>query len=67
VIAACDVFGSVEIRGNNSKLASNHLVGTLTDKGMNSLCEDNLRATDVDGDQVLEQGELGEAVSCRAK
>lgn len=67
VIAACDVFGTVEIRGNNTKLAANHLVGTLTDNGKNSLCEDNLRATDADGDQVLEDGELGEAVSCGDK
>lgn len=67
VIAACDVFGTVEIRGNNTKLAGNHLVGTLTDNGKNSLCEDNVRASDADADGLLEESELGEAVSCGGK
>jgi hypothetical protein len=67
VIAACDVFGSIELRGNNTKLAGNHVVGKLTDSGKNSVCDENLSASDANADHVLQTSELGGALTCGDK
>lgn len=64
VFVGCDVLGNVRITGNNSHVAGNHIVGKLEDEGKNTRCEDNLSAKDGNADGVLEESELGSALSC---
>ncbi|HEX6239334.1 MAG TPA: hypothetical protein VFZ61_00515 [Polyangiales bacterium] len=64
VLVGCDVLGNVTITGNNSHVAGNRIVGSLSDKGKNTRCEQNVAATDANGDGVLDSSELGAALSC---
>jgi hypothetical protein len=66
VLSACDVLGDVQISGNNSRLTGNHIAGAFSDQGMNTVCDENLGAQDVDENGVLSPSEFGAPIDCRA-
>lgn len=64
VLSACDVLGSVQITGHNARVSGNRVTGTLGDDGMNTICEENVAATDADGDGALSEAEIGDPIGC---
>jgi hypothetical protein len=64
VVTSSDVLGTTTVAGNNADLTANHLVGALAVSGKNARCEENFAAADADEDSVIDELEVGEALSC---
>jgi hypothetical protein len=66
-IALCEVWGDVIIDGNNTRLVSNLVAGDQPIAGKNLRCNDNHRFTDIDGDGVVQKGDVLGPVNCTEK
>ena len=62
-VLACDVLGSVTIRGSNARLHGDRIAGALTG-GKNAECRDNVAFTDLDADHSVDVAELGSPLDC---
>jgi hypothetical protein len=63
-VAECVVFGEVHIEGNNTVLVQNELANASTVLGKNTSCNANVIFDDANGDLVVDDSELGDAVAC---
>jgi len=60
----CVVFGNVEVSGNNPVLANIGVGGDWVVTGSGPTCEGCYSVTDDDGDFLVDDGEVGEALIC---
>jgi hypothetical protein len=58
------VFGDVIVGGMNAKLLGLRVGGTLSISGKHAECADSFAFSDVDGDGVLAELELGAPLAC---
>jgi hypothetical protein len=66
ILTSCDIHGSVTVVGNNTQLTGNRVDGEFTDNGQNTICENNYTAQDANGDLLITDDEVGEALACAA-
>jgi hypothetical protein len=64
LIAENDVFGNIVIDGNTTVAVGNGVAGNFENNGEGTICEDNFRFSDPNGDKTLGPDEIGEPVDC---
>ena len=63
-VSGCDIWGDVIVSGNNQELHGNRIAGKLQVTGKNTVCSGNLAFADENEDGVIQDDEVGEALSC---
>ena len=64
LIAENDVFGNIEINGNNTIAVGNSVAKNFENNGDNTICQNNFHFADNDGDKIVADAEIGDAISC---
>ena len=63
-LVASDVFGTLTVNKNNVTLVSNRVQGAFEAVGGNPECTDNHAFSDANTDQIVQDGELGDELTC---
>lgn len=64
VLAANDVFGRVGAPSNGNTIVGNDVQADFDVTGHNNTCDENRAFTDADEDQAIDDGEIGDALTC---
>jgi hypothetical protein len=65
IVAATDVFGGINVIGNDSVLVQDRVQGSWSIGGSGHLCDENAAFQDEDGDLLVDQSEIGNALQCQ--
>jgi hypothetical protein len=63
-VALCEIWGKVNIQGNNAYFVSNLVAGDQLVMGKNIQCNDNHSFTDSNGDHVVDADEVLAPIEC---
>jgi hypothetical protein len=66
-VALCEVWGTVKVHGNNAFLVENQFASPPEIEGQNTACSSNVAFDDADGDDIVDEDEIGEVFECSSE